>query len=548
MSGRKNLIMGLWSDLPFDGLERFIASLRRTTFDGDVCVFVDNVPAATVKALLAHGIIVERAARFALPQMNYQGSRYHSYQEFLGRFGSDYDKVMITDLRDVIFQSDPFATPFPADIVFAQERRRIGDCPTNRSWIVQTYGEAMADNLRHCMVSCSGTTFGTVGGMHLYLSVMINELTSRPMPISGGLDQAIHNFLIRMRPLRNAWCDPADSMVATLSYVPDEAIRIEPDGVLVDGKLVPVVHQWDRKSALREHIESAPHFRLESQSEPRYPIALRRPATGFQNQSRAEFDAVICCYHRERDAPWLEPFLATLRAVGFAGDIHCVGKMDATERSVVSNFGGIVHPVVMDVGDIDIDNAAHLHISRLLDELAGSTTRPDQVLAIDTLRAGFLRDPFIGKTIGLSVFCEGPVSLAESDYNLQRVALFTDVDGTLRQRPIVSSAVLRGSIDVLRNFYHKLLAEMARRRDLLTISKVVQGAFNKLCHSDDVEFPVIVHPNASEVYFEIWPQSLTVDIRLGLRVGGAMPFMVVNPFRATPLMDMLRASLQLGRS
>lgn len=545
MSGRKNLIMGLWSNLPFDGLERFIASLRNTTFDGDVCVFVDSVPAATVRALHACGVIVERASRFALPQTNYQGSRYHSYQDFLGRFGGDYANVMITDLRDVIFQSDPFARPLPADVVFAQERRRLGDCPTNRSWIVQTYGEAMADNLQHCMVSCSGTTFGTVHGMQQYLAVMINEIAGRPMPILGGLDQAIHNYLIRMRPLRNAWCDPTDSIVATMSYVPDDAIRIDPRGVLIDGRLVPVIHQWDRKANLRHYIDASPQFRLDRQAQPRYPVAWRHGGGATQQAQAAGFDAVICFHHRDRDTPWLEPFLASLRAVGFAGDIHCIGALDEAACAVLARHGAIAHPIAIDEGDVDVDNVAHFHISRLLDELAARTVQPDQVLVVDTMRAGFLRDPFLGKTIGLSVFCEGPVALGDSDYNLQRLGFFVEVDDTWRRQPIVSSAVLRGRLDVVRQFYRRLMAELVGRRELLAVAKVVQGAFNKLCHKGDLGFPVIVHPNAAEVYFEIWPQSLTVDIRLGVRVGGTVPAMVVNPFHPTPLMDMLKASLHL---
>jgi hypothetical protein len=40
VAGSKNPIMETWTNLPFQGLERFIASLRRTSFDGDVCVFV----------------------------------------------------------------------------------------------------------------------------------------------------------------------------------------------------------------------------------------------------------------------------------------------------------------------------------------------------------------------------------------------------------------------------------------------------------------------------------------------------------------------------
>ena len=547
MAGSKNLIMGTWTNLPFRDLEQFIASLRRTSFDGDVCVFVDAVPPATVNALMAHGVRVERAARFALPQLNFQASRYHNYQEFLGRHGYYYDKVMITDLRDVLFQSDPFATPWPADLVFAQERRRLGDCTTNRSWVAQAYGEAMADNLRYCMVSCSGTTFGTVHAMQLYLELMINELASRPIPITSGLDQGVHNYVIRMRPLGNAWCDATDSIVATMAYVPDDAIHIEPRGVFIDGRLVPVIHQWDRQKALRAYVEAAPEFKLDPKVEPRYPI-VRRPGSRAATEpqvSMATFDAIICFYHRERDADWLHPFLATLRAVGYGGEVRCIGAMDAAERAVVQRHGGLSHPVEAGDGVIDVQNLAHMHISRVLDEIAAGTTQPDQVLVLDTMRAGFLRDPFLGKTIGLSVFCEGPVAMGQSDYNVQRLEFFTEIDETWRQRPIISSAALRGKLEVVRAFYRRLLAEFVGREQGLRVPKMVQGAINKLSYDSTLGYPVIIHPNAAEVYFEISPQTLSIDNHLGVRVGGTVPAIVVNPFQRTSLMDTLRASLRL---
>jgi hypothetical protein len=76
MNGNKNLIMGLWSAMTFDGLERFIGSLRRTSFHGDVCVFVDRVTPDTISDLLTHDILVERADRIATPPMHGQSSRY----------------------------------------------------------------------------------------------------------------------------------------------------------------------------------------------------------------------------------------------------------------------------------------------------------------------------------------------------------------------------------------------------------------------------------------------------------------------------------------
>ena len=58
------------------------------------------------------------------------------------------------------------------------------------------------------------------------------------------------------------------------------------------------------------------------------------------------------------------------------------------------------------------ENIAHFYLSQLLDQMAAATGQPDQVLLIDNMRAVFPRDPFLGKTIGLSVFCEGPARIA----------------------------------------------------------------------------------------------------------------------------------------
>jgi hypothetical protein len=113
MSGRKNLVMGLWARSPFEGLEQFLASLWHTSFHGDVCVFVDEVAPALVAALLNHGIIVERLDRLAVPRMHDQSSRYFNYLDFLARHNESYANVMIADLRDLIFQSDPFEKPLP---------------------------------------------------------------------------------------------------------------------------------------------------------------------------------------------------------------------------------------------------------------------------------------------------------------------------------------------------------------------------------------------------------------------------------------------------
>ena len=80
----------------------------------------------------------------------------------------------------------------------------------------------------------------------------------------------------------------------------------------------------------------------------------------------------------------------------------------------------------------------------------------DQVLVIDNMRAIFPRYLFLTKTIGLSVFCEGPVRIGELDDNRARLGFFVSPveEGWLRN-PVVSSMVLRGALPVVREFYRR---------------------------------------------------------------------------------------------
>lgn len=546
MSAQKNLIMGVWSRLPFEGLEWFIASLRHTKFDGDVCVFVDEVSPETVGALLTHGIIVERADRLATPGMHTQSSRYFGYLDFLARNIGHYANVMISDLRDVVFQSDPFEKPLPADIVFARERCLLGESPVNRNWVADIYGRAVAYNLRDYVVSCSGTTFGSASGMLRYLVAMATEisgLAGRDVLLVRGMDQGIHNYLIRMRPLRDAWFDPTDSLVATMHYIPDNSVRITPEGILIDGRCVPVVHQWDRNKATGDYVRSAAQFKLDlgQQRPPPAPLPSLPTVSGPVPSPQA--DAVVAFYHRPRDAGWLAPFLGTLRCAGYAAGVHCVGVFDADELNLLSQHGCVAYRIDETDPALDIENTAHLFMSRVLDQLASDPVRrPDQVLVMDTVRAGFLRDPFQAGTIGLSAFLEGTARIDESEYNQHRLAHFTAPDADMLLRPIVSSALLRGRLNIVQAFYGKLFVEFVGRPELLRIPKVIQGAINKLCHGGELDMPVILHPNGAEAYFEFWEESLPTSKQAPIRVAGAVPFVVLNPVRETALMQAVRAS------
>lgn len=134
----------------------------------------------------------------------------------------------------------------------------------------------------------------------------------------------------------------------------------------------------------------------------------------------------------------------------------CTGTFGERELALLLQYGGTAHPVELFDPGLDVESIAHFFLSRLLDQLADRSAGPEQVLVLDAVRAGFLRNPFQSETIGLSVFHESPARIVDSDFDLYRLAMFTPAEGSIVQQPVVSSAALRGGLGIVRDFYRKL--------------------------------------------------------------------------------------------
>jgi hypothetical protein len=225
--------------------------------------------------------------------------------------------------------------------------------------------------------------------------------------------------------------------------------------------------------------------------------------------------------------------------VGFDGKIHCVARsLDDSEIGLLTEYGGVGH-LVADSPAGSEENAAHICISWVLDKLAADTgTAPGEVLLVDSARAGFLSDPFHVRTPGLSLFLEGPTHLGDSEPNRRWLSAVGCDDGLFADRPIVSSSLVRGAIGTVRDFYRQLLPEITCSAELMTMHKVVQGAFNKLCHGGKLGFPVTLHANGSQAFFEIWHCDLSIETEPVIKVGGVTPAIIVS---AKPNSDLLKA-------
>jgi hypothetical protein len=286
---KPNLVLGAVSGYTFADLRPFVVSLKRTNFSGDLCLLHTNLSKDTLAALRDHGVMLvhfdyrgqgalnswsrfwprirpllglpvgEPLRRAVLDRiLNLAFVRYLHAQDFLERNRGKYANVLLTDVRDVVFQDDPFRDPLPSDIVAFLETANmlIGVEPMNTGWIRENYGEAMVARLSGKRTSCCGTVMGTSEGMETYLEAFEAEMMSLPS-VAHGADTSVHNVLVHEGlKERVSLVENLAGAVGTIGADLSNQLSLDPKGLVVNprGVPVPVLHQYDRHPALASSL------------------------------------------------------------------------------------------------------------------------------------------------------------------------------------------------------------------------------------------------------------------------------------------------------
>jgi hypothetical protein len=255
----RNLVMGLATNYTTRELGAFVRSLRATGYDGDVVLWTLDVDPATEAFLRANRIRQESFWEGQFLPMTPILARFFCYYHFLralDRDGRPYRRVFLTDVRDVVFQADPFDTPMPKGLLAFLEdaSQTIGSCRINSSWVRQAFGEQRLRQIGRQRISCAGTLLGTWTGILNYL-LMIQLCAYECAPqirFVFGIDQAIHNLLLCTGRLDQVALVENAKHVWSLHHVPGTDIFITPQGRIADsrGRVCPVIHQYDRHPIL----------------------------------------------------------------------------------------------------------------------------------------------------------------------------------------------------------------------------------------------------------------------------------------------------------
>lgn len=302
----KNLILGLVKGYSFDKIKPFLISLKKSGFQGDVCFFAADLSPETMAAIQEYGVKLQsfkewyfklplikegkfiwkkiyfyhrlvniypinrlnsrlvKALTAAKPNsyaaksnlvvkfVDIMGIRYPLYYLYLLEHGQHYENVMITDVRDVLFQRDPFDFDIGDNLCcfFEEEGKTLRTGDANAVWLRDGFGPHVLDAIGDRKISCAGTTIGSRSAMMQYLEGMIDNMIELKCHM-WGIDQGVHNYILHSGLVENVkFYENYRGPVLTMHFSKDEKLRFDNNGYIIndDGSVVNVLHQYDRKT------------------------------------------------------------------------------------------------------------------------------------------------------------------------------------------------------------------------------------------------------------------------------------------------------------
>jgi hypothetical protein len=295
----KNLIMGYATNSKFDDFYRFVVSIRQHCHPNevDVAVFINDLGSEFSELALENNItlipienvwkwvvnskilnliyyakmlglqalrsISSGADRIFLENdyrntiaawIHPQAGRWIAYYTFL-KVNSSYRIIMTSDVRDVVFQASPF-DGLDGNMLYVFEQAALdygqqGDENVDTEWFHAVYGKKALTSMAGKPTLCSGTVLGGHLPMLQLLELMTSEVQRHPR---RPFDQAIFNHVIYDQfPHSKLIKHPLKSgPVLTLCGDHEGCWEIHDAKVMVDGRIVPVVHMYDRNVCTKE--------------------------------------------------------------------------------------------------------------------------------------------------------------------------------------------------------------------------------------------------------------------------------------------------------
>ncbi|WP_075534079.1 hypothetical protein [Candidatus Pelagibacter communis] len=251
----RNLVLAAAVGYNFEQISLFLKSLRKYYSD-EICIIIDGKDKDLEYKLKEYSC---KTITTTLNKKKIQFKRYKIFSSFLEN--KNYDKILLSDSRDVYFQGDPFNYNYTGEINFFLEDYKIKDCPYNSKWIIKTYGNAEYLSVANNIILCSGTVLGKNEKIKEYLNLINHNiekfnykkrlkyyLTFRTDPEERGCDQGHANYLVYKNMISSVkFYSNKSGPFATVFYLKN--LNFDNKLRLVNELQQPylLVHQYDKR-------------------------------------------------------------------------------------------------------------------------------------------------------------------------------------------------------------------------------------------------------------------------------------------------------------
>lgn len=290
----KNLIIGGAANYKYDDVKYWINSIKKSGFDGDIVLVVTNMKndelakiAEKGVQLLAYGQKDNEGNYVSNSGMPPHVERFFHIWNFLNTTTEEYDFVITTDVRDVVFQKNPsdfLDEDDFCDFVAAGEGLAYEDEPWGNNNYLQAFGPFFHNLIKKNEIYNVGVMAGRLDVVRDIILLILQLSINRPIPI---VDQAVYNFILNTGLVKSrteffgnnsGWaCNLGTTLAAIQSGAGDIGQKNDPtaqimyqtkylysqptfkdDGTVCNSHDIPfcIVHQYDRVADLADKIRT----------------------------------------------------------------------------------------------------------------------------------------------------------------------------------------------------------------------------------------------------------------------------------------------------
>lgn len=264
---KKDAIITISHGYQYPTLKPFLKSALKYVPNAEIIIFCsEKISYLTKLILINKGIkliffdsknpLKDRGITY-LNNISINNYRFLLYYDYLIKNRSKFNSIIITDVRDVIFQSNPFCR-IKSNIFyffFEDPSMTFNNSKLNYGWAVEANGIEFTNKILNKTVSCAGVSIGSINEMIAYLEIFDINIKKR-QNLVWGYDQGLHNGILYGNLLNNYTISTNDNdivftMGASKYYQLNEFNKF----VNNNESEYSIIHQYDRNGKLLTKIK-----------------------------------------------------------------------------------------------------------------------------------------------------------------------------------------------------------------------------------------------------------------------------------------------------